>query len=225
MIDVYNYLIEHSEFQSIQDKFCELNNGIQMKLTGDYRLILVPENESWDKDDYIYTYIVSAKFSKVMFQLFNNKNIYDINSIAHTYLPRKLRKDNAGCIGEGLANFEPNNNIGIFSNGGVDIPVEEFLEMAESMISKEKIFDVLFNSKFNDFFVVVECVWVYIYLCFEIGMSLFEILKSLEDPKVRIKAVQCKLKKEIDYKMLEVFKVAYDGVCSCPENKGVSTQS
>lgn len=211
MISVYEYLIKNSKYKPLASEYNGNDNGLQCNLVGDYSMTLVPDDGLWKNCTDIYTYINSTKFSKVMFLLFHNSNgVYDFKSLAHGYLPRKLRKDISGSLGYGMAGLELTNNDTVLNNGGVEFTIEEYINISNRLITKENIFDALFNSKLNDFIAMIECVWVYIYLCFEIEMSIFEILKSLKNPKVRIKAVQCKLKKEIDYKMLEVFKLAYD---------------
>ncbi|MFK8013446.1 MAG: hypothetical protein AB8B80_15515 [Marinicellaceae bacterium] len=211
MIETYKYLVNKTNFKTLQKPFDGIENGVQINLTDDFKITLVPDEESWNSCQDVHIYLTSLRFSKIMFHLFNDKkNNYDVDCLAHSYLPRKLRKDNSGCLAQGMAGLESENGTTFLFNGGIKYDIKEFVNLCNDMNNKNKIFEKLYYSKFNEFIVVIESVWVYIYLCLEIGMSLFEILNSFKNSDIQSKAIQCKLKKEIDYNILEVFENAYN---------------
>ena len=212
MIKTYNYLLENSKFHLISGKFNEMESGIEFELFSDYRMVLVPEDETWENKCGIYTYLVSKKFSEIMNELFNDEIGYNYHSIAHKYLPRKLQKDSIGCLGFGLASLESTNNRRELYNGSTKFEVDEFIGLLNGMQSIETIFESLYNTKLHQFIVLVECVWVYIYLCFENNMSIVEVLNSLQDSEHRVKVIQCKLETEIDNKILKTYKNIYDQI-------------
>lgn len=146
--------------------------GYIARVFGDYSLEVYIDGRPWEPVDSVYVYLYSSKFALIMEALFNDQaGGYDKKSAANSYLPRKLRNDTHGCLAMGMPQIETSGQRFILSNGGVNIPIEDFLEAVQGLSSCADIFEFLYQSDIGQLFVTIEGAWVLCYICAERGLD------------------------------------------------------
>ena len=198
MKKVIEYLIENSNFSISKNQ-----KTIRKKLFADYEVIIKQDKKV---DSEIYIYINSERFSRIMFSMFSDmKGNYNYDSLAHEYSPRVLRKDTSGNLAMGMVALLENDSLGEFSNGGVNIAIQEFSEIVNNIDSAAKLYQKLYFSPLNNLVATLEGIWVYIYMSYEAGISVSDILLSLKNKEVTNNQLSSVLDKDIDEDILNEF--------------------
>ncbi len=205
MNNIFSYMTENNDFT-----FNKNGHVIEKHLFDDYIIVFKLDDEF---NEGIYIYLNSVRFSKIMDLMFNDHtNKYNYMSLAHQYLPRKLRKDKSGNLAMGLVGFSEEKPYGEINNGGESIKTDSLSEIIKSMNSKSMLLQHLYHSPFNSLVATIEGVWVYIYLSFEAGLTVKDILLSLSINEVTTEQMSCVLKQDIDREVLEEFEINWKKV-------------
>ncbi len=212
MIEAYTHLKESVGFAELDREFSGLSGAIQRKLFKDYCLTFVPDEGDWRISQNILVYLNSLRFTQVMHALFSDgSGEYNYAATAHMYLPRKFRKDRTGVLAFGMGIYSKTTEHGQLFNGGVEYTLPDIVALCEHMSSPENLFQRLYYSKLNDFIAITEGIWVYLYLCHEIGLSSAEAIKKMETDRP---CLHCAMKKDLDAEMLAAFDRVYQKVCA-----------
>jgi len=173
-----------------------------IKLFGDYSFESKFDEDDED-NDFLYMYFYSKKFSILMAELFGEEN-----SPFWGYLPRKLRKDQEGCLAFASPMIEESNTESekVFINAGEEIDTEQYFNIVSSIDSPDKLFTHLFKFDKN-MVAVIERYWVFLYLCCESGLT--EASKMLTEAEIQYRNHWGTAKK-LDEGIVKQFIEAYE---------------
>ncbi len=165
-----------------------------------------PHEGTWDDLDELTFFITCGEFLSVMDRLFS-----DEKSIAWDYLPRKQREDELGVIGMSMALVESTSTPApILNFGTADIDLQELLSILKNVEEPKKMFAELYGGRLGKCLHLVEGLWVYLYFCCKVGLTIPEILSNLEQDSMNKSLKKWRLKKKIDPELVENFSNVFD---------------
>lgn len=182
------------------------NGGLSKELFIGYHFDVVPENGRWSKNQDLHLYLSSDGFGKLMNDRFSSEV-----SFFNAYKPRKLRSDTSGCLGMVLALLQEDQatHEKYLCSGNIRMTPKHLVTLLGEIDSCELLFDRIYKGDLGRLLVMIESLWVYLYLCKECNIPNEKILSQLEAPFMAPHIRRWRLNKIIDMELISTFTNIY----------------
>ena len=213
MNKVLKYLIDNSNLKYVDYISTGRERGAALELIDDFIVELIDDRDSGSNNEGLYIYINNVKHAKILLELFYDEDgKYDKNSIAHSYSPRKLRKDTyIGNLAMGLSSVEDEQNFKL-SNGGVIYSALELCSIIDKIITAKDIINLFNDEKFNNFLGKLEGFWVFLFISCYSGLKPEAIYRYLSSEDGLLQSKAWRLKKKLDIEIINLYYEQYKEV-------------
>ncbi len=165
MINLYDVLVNNG-FEKAE------SNSLSYAVFDTWKLIVEPYESRWNDAEELNVFLYSCDFKDCIAA---NTNMLALKSTL------KMKKNDRGLVGMSMCCLEQTNPIDqtVMLFGPVSLTIAEFLDSLRSVCDLESLLKLLFREKFGKSLVIVEGVWVYIFLCKKAGIDVEQIYSSL----------------------------------------------
>ena len=155
-------------------------------LFGDYTFVLECPGYFWQPHWSVYGHLFSKRFAEVMNRMFCRPDgSYNGSSLANSFLPRKLRRDKAGCLATGMPMIESFEDSFILVNSGEEVQFPDLIAQLRRLESVEDLQTFLYQSRSGNLLASVEGDWVLLYLCLERGFTFEQTIQEISKDNVQ----------------------------------------